>query len=164
MSDATHTHSVEKIWSLAKSIRVAMLVTRHGDSMAARPMFSLIREEEETVWFITERASGKMAEAAQNSQALLTFSNGMDGDHVVMTGRVSPHDDRAKLEALWGPGATVYFPKGPTDPKAVLLKFTPIEAEYWTGGSGVMSFAFNFAKAKLTGERPETGEHARTAL
>ena len=153
-----------KIWTLAKSIRVAMLVTGHGDAVAARPMYCIISEGEGSVWFITARDSGKVQEAPAGSSALLTFSNGMDGDHVVMSGRIAAVDDREKLKALWSAGATVYFPKGPEDATATLLKFTPGAAEYWTGGSGIVAFALHFAEAKLTGERPRTGEHGKTAL
>ena len=153
-----------KVWKLAKSIRVAMLVTGHGEAVSARPMYCIIPEGEGDVWFITARGSGKVTEASADSSALLTFSNGMDGDHVVMGGRIAAVDDRQKLKALWSAGATVYFPKGPDDPAATLLKFTPGSAEYWTGGSGIVAFALHFAEAKLTGERPQTGEHGKTAL
>ena len=153
-----------KVWKLAKSIRVAMLVTGHGDGIAARPMFSIIAAGEGAVWFITERGSGKVADVSARSKAMLTFSNGMDGVHVVMGGSIGEVDDREKLKALWNPGASVYFPKGPDDATATLLKFTPGIAEYWTGGAGIVSFALHFAEAKLTGERPQTGEHGKTAL
>ena len=164
MTDISTPDPAGKIWKLAKSIRIAMLTTRHDGGLVARPMHAIIPGDGGVVWFITERHSAKVADASHDDVALLTFSNGMDGDHVVMTGTVVPDDDRAKLASLWNPGATIYFPKGPADAAATLLKFVPAKAEYWTGGSGIVASVLDFARAKITGERPDTGNHESISM
>ena len=164
MSSTTNHDRISKVWELAKAVRVAMLTTRHADSIAARPMYSIIPNDEGAVWFVTERGSAKVDEARQNPDALLTYSSGSDGDHVVMTGNIAVISDRLKLKSLWNAGADIFFPKGPTDEAAVLLRFEPATAEYWTGGSGLLAFALNFVEAKATGVRPNAGEHATVTL
>ena len=164
MSALSSKDQLEKIWSLAKYVRVAMLTTWQGGDVTVRPMHSVIRDDEKFVWFITDRHSTKVHEAQQNSEAILTFSNGTGGDHLVMSGTLAVVDDRAKVKSLWNPGADLFFPSGPSDENAVLLRFAPIGAEYWTGGGGLLSFVVRFIEAKWTGERPRIGEHASARL
>jgi general stress protein 26 len=95
---------------------------------------------------------------------LLTYSSGQSGDHLVMTGILSIIDDRVKLGALWNSGADQFFPKGPDDPSAILLRFEPNLAEYWKRGSGVISFALQYAKSKLLGGRATPEDHGRVVL
>ena len=107
----------------------------------------------------------KIAEATQRMDALLTYSTGENGEHLVMSGILTIVEDRDKLHGLWSTGADMYFPKGPDDPAAVLLRFEPFLAEYWKhGGAGAINFVFQYAKAKLTGNRARLGDHGRVAL
>ena len=163
--NATSAHEkVKKAWALARAIRVPMLTTLHAASLAARPMYAIIPDRDEVIWFITERGSAKVADAGQSPEALLTFSDGPDGDHLVMAGNITVINDRLKLKSLWNAGADIFFPKGPTDQAAVLLRFDPTNAEYWTGGSGLIAFAINFVTAKITGGSLGVGDHATVNL
>jgi general stress protein 26 len=157
--------SVEKVWRLAQSVKVAMLTLHDGEGLTARPMYSLIPDDWEAVWFVTDRNSPKVSEAAQRIDALLTYSTGENGEHLVMSGILTIVADRDKLRGLWSPGADLYFPKGPDDPAAILLRFEPYLAEYWKhGGGGAINFVFEYARAKLTGNRTRLGDHGRVAL
>jgi general stress protein 26 len=128
-------------------------------------MYSLIPDDWEAVWFISDRHSSKIREATQRMDALLTYSTGENGEHLVMSGMLTIVDERDKLRALWTSGADPYFPKGPDDPSAILLRFEPFLAEYWKhGGGGVINFALQYAKAKLIGIPARVGDHGRVAL
>lgn len=155
---------VVNVWKLARSVRVAMLVLHDGESMSARPMESLIPEGEEAVWFITNRDSLKIAEALEDFDALLTYSTGEKGEHLVMNGILSVVNDREMLKALWNRGADLYFPKGPDDPSAILMRFEPTRGEYWKQGSGVISVPLQYARAKLTGIPAKLGDHGQVAM
>lgn len=155
--------NVSRVWKLAKSIRVGMLVTTSEAGMHGRPLQALFEEESGLIWFITNRNSAKVSEVEAHAQALLTFSDAK-GEHVVMKGKVAVDDDRAKLKALWTTAADVFFPKGASDPEATLIRFDPEFAEFWSGGSGVMAFAVHLVEAKLTGKTPAVGEHAKVTL
>ena len=155
---------VVNVWKLARSVRIAMLVLHDGESMSARPMESLIPEGEEAVWFITNRNSLKVSEAIEDFDALLTYSTGEKGEHLAMNGILSVVDDREQLKALWNRGADLYFPKGPDDPSAILLRFEPTRGEFWTHDSGVVRLPFQYAKAKLTGIPAKLGDHGQVAM
>lgn len=150
-----------KLWDLAASIRIAMLTTRTSDTVSARPMYALVDQVNQLVRFITEKNSVKITEAQENPKVMITFSNGTDGDHAVLHGTLNIIDDKDRLAEFWNPGADLFFPKGATDPNAVLLEFEPATGEFWSGGSGLLAFAINYAKAKFTGVRPEVGDHAK---
>ncbi len=163
--DAEHdVDSVEKVWKLAQRVKVAMLTLHDGEGLHARPMESIIPDDWEAIWFITDRHSPKVAEASRRMDALLTYSTGARGDHLVMNGILAVVDDREKLRGLWNRGAEMYFPKGPKDPSVVLLRFEPIVAEYWKSGTSPVRFALQYAKTKLTGAPANLGDHGRVAL
>ena len=164
MPDQSNSTQAEKVWSLVKSIRIAMLCTHHADGFGARPMYALVPDQNDLIWFITDRDTMKVAEVLSSSEVLLTFSSGGGGDHVVIRGEMTIDYDRNMLESLWNPGATIFFPKGPKDDSAILLRFAPVSAEYWSGSTGLLAFALDFMSAKITGTRPDTGQHGHVNL
>ncbi len=73
-------------------------------------------------------------------------------------GRLALSDDRAKLDELWTAVASSWFEDGKQDEDIQLLRFDLSEAEAWvTGGS--LSFIYQIAKSKVTGDKPDMGEH-----
>ncbi len=164
MNAINTSDNILRVWKLAKSIEVGMLTTTGSAGMHSRPLQALFDKESGSIWFIVNRNSAKVPEVEEHSAAQLTFSDPSKGEHVVMKGKVEMNDDRARLKKLWSSGADIFFPKGPTDPDATLVRFQPEFAEFWSGGSGVMAFAVHLVEAKLTGRTPEVGDHAKVAL
>ena len=62
-----------------------------------------------------------------------------------------------KTDELWWPG-------GPTDPDVCLLRIEPLTAELWDGPASAAIAAFEFAKARLTGEEPRLGENRKVTV
>lgn len=165
MDDDNDRGSVEKAWKIAQSVKVGFLTLHDGGGLSARPMYALIPDDWDAIWFITHRDSPKIVEAEQHSDALLSFSTGEKGEHLVMSGTVSVVEDRARMKSLWGGGAEMYFPRGADDPAATLLRFEPSQAEYWArAGGNPVNCALKYAKAKLTGDPSGLREHSRVAL
>lgn len=154
-----------RVWSLVKSIKVAMMTTagtsQSGASESvwnARPMRSLFEEPANAIWFIVKRDSAVLEEGTHS--VLLTYSSGDHGDHVALYGKLMTVNDHAKLETLWNGHADIAFPKGPADAAACLMRFEPEKAEFWADGSDMISFVINFLEAKITGHAPTVGTHA----
>ena len=61
---------------------------------------------------------------------------------------------------------TVFFwgPVGPRDHNARVLRLDPQRAELWDGPASSVVAAYEFAKAKLTGEKPDLGENRKVAV
>jgi general stress protein 26 len=160
-----------KVWSLAKALKIAMVsVMPEWVSKAARPnsvtepvggacpMRARFQEGSNIIWFIMSR-DAVMAELNDATPIMLTFSNGGEGDHIVFQGYASISDDRDMLKALWDAHASVHFPQGPEDAQALLMRFEPQQAQFWTDGQDVISFVVHYVNAILTGQPQTVGRH-----
>ena len=64
----------------------------------------------------------------------------------------------AHLHEVWNAVASSWFGNDERDPDVRLLKFTMSEAEVWTT-AGRIGFFYEIAKSKITGAKPDTGDH-----
>jgi hypothetical protein len=95
-----------RVWSLARRIKVAMLTAApafvgteatSGVGMSATgPLRARFEEHADAIWFIVRSNFGSTV--SQVPDALLIFSNGVEGNHVVFRGKLSPNNDRAVLK------------------------------------------------------------------
>jgi hypothetical protein len=53
---------------------------------------------------------------------------------------------------------------GPDDPNVCVLRVTPFTAELWDGPASKAVAAFEFVKARLTGEEPNLGEYRKVIV
>ena len=58
--------------------------------------------------------------------------------------------------------SATWWKDGPDDPYARVLKIEPVTAELWDGPSNSLVAAYEFAKARITGEKPLLGENRKT--
>lgn len=147
-----------KLRELLDEFGVAMLVTRTADgSLRARPMALADAEPNGTLWFATDRHSGKVDELEHDTHVAVTLQSKLK--FVSLSGNAATVDDRAKLSQLWKTEWKVWFPGGKDDPNIVLLKVDGTAGEYWdnSGASGV-KYLIEAGKALLTGERPGVEE------
>jgi general stress protein 26 len=127
----------------------AMLVTRgrSGNLLRGRPLSVARVEDDGTLWFFTDVASGKVAELAMDSRAMAVFSD--SSKFVVMNGEVEVLRDAVRARELWKERFRVWF-TGPDDTSLALLRFLPIDGEYWNnaGAQGIKQ-AFRAATAYI---------------
>lgn len=152
--------NIEDVWAQIERNPTCMLVDVDGGRLRARPMMAIPEQDAETVWFITDEKSAKDDEISRNPMVCLTFSDSSQRTHLSVSGQASVVRDPAKLRDLWSPAMEAYFPDGPGDPSALLLKVTPSHAELWQA-DGTLSRTFKMAKAMVTKERPDLGENAK---
>jgi general stress protein 26 len=69
-----------------------------------------------------------------------------------------------KIKAAWRTTDEVWWPGGPNDPDVCLLRIEPSTAELWDGPASAVVTAFEFAKARLTGEEPKLGENRKVTV
>ena len=72
--------------------------------------------------------------------------------------------DAAKAKEIWKTTDDIWLQGGPDDPKVRVLRVEPITAELWDGPSSAAGAAFEFAKARLTGEKLNFGEDRNVAV
>ena len=114
------------------------------------------------LWFFAERDSNPVRHIAGSPQVNVGVGSG--GTWVSLTGQARVVEDTARKKQLWNSAVGAWFPQGPEDDSVVLLKVEGDSAEYWDSPGGRLATAFDFAKAKITGERIESGENEKVQL
>jgi general stress protein 26 len=147
----------EKFRALLEEFGLAMLVTRTpAGTLRARPMALAEAEADGTVWFATDRHSGKVEDLAQDSHAAVTMQSSTK--FVSLSGTASIVDDRERVRRLWKAQWKVWFPGGQDDPNLVLLKLAGSTGEYWdNSGTAGLKYLVEAGKALLTGTKPDVG-------
>src|SRR4029453_13054250 len=95
-----NARDVERAWDLMKKIGFAMLVTRDGDKLRARPMSAYLEREHNAIYFLTDARRHKDDEIARNPNVNLSFADASDQKYVSVSGTALVSNDRAKIKEL----------------------------------------------------------------
>ena len=151
----------EKLWSLIKSAKFAMLVTDDAGHLRGRPMAASQNEFDGTLWFFTHASSHKVAEVAGESRVCVTYAEPGSNEFVSFSGHAALVKDKAEIDARWSEILKAWFPNGKDDADTALLKVTVDQAEYWDSPNSKIVQVAGYVKAKLTGEQPNIGENRK---
>lgn len=156
----TTQDEIEQLRTLIGKARIGIITTVNEDgALVSRPMAVKDRDFDGELWFFTEDPSHKTAEVRANPQVNVALDSGKGW--VSLAGEAEVVKDPAKIDELWDTGAEAWFTDGRNDPKVALLKVTAHTAEYWATDDPKPLVLFKYAKAAVTGGRPNVGE-ART--
>jgi general stress protein 26 len=151
---------IERLRTLIGKARIGILTTVDDDGrLVSRPMAIKDREFDGDLWFFTEDPSHKTVEVRRDPQVNVALESGKGW--VSLSGEAEVVRDAAKIDELWDTGAEAWFEHGREDPKVALLKVTAHSAEYWATDDPKPVVLLKYAKAAVTGGRPNVGE-ART--
>jgi general stress protein 26 len=162
MANDNTARDTDRAWDLMKKIGLAMLVTRDGDKLRARPMNAYLERENNAIFFLTDARHHKDEEIARNPSVNLSFADAGDQKYVSVTGTAVVSNDRAKIKELFSTPAKAWWDSA-DDPNIRVLKFTPDDAEFWDSPGTVISYV-NMAAAVVSGTRPDTGDNRKVAM
>jgi general stress protein 26 len=154
--------NVDRAWELMKKIGFAMLVTRDGDKLRARPMSAYLQRDENAIYFLTDARRHKDDEIARNPAINLSFAEPSSQKYVCLTGAAVVSNDRAKIKELFSTPAKAWWDSA-EDPSIRVLKITPDDAEFWDSPGTLISYA-KMAAAAVSGTRPELGENRKVSM
>jgi general stress protein 26 len=157
-----NARDVDRVWELMQKIGLAMLVTRDGDKLRARPMSAYLERDNNAVYFLTDARRHKDEEIAKNPGINLSFADASDQKYVSVTGTAVVSNDRAKIKQLFATEAKAWWDSA-DDPNIRVLKITPDDAEFWDSPGTVISYV-KMAAAAVTGTRPEIGDNRKVAM
>ncbi|MGJ4908811.1 MULTISPECIES: pyridoxamine 5'-phosphate oxidase family protein [unclassified Bradyrhizobium] len=152
----------DRVWDLMKKIGFAMLVTRDGDRLRARPMSAYLARDENMIYFLTDARRHKDEEIARSPQINLSFADAGAQKYVSLTGTAAVSNDRGKIRELFSTPAKAWWDSA-EDPNIRLLKITPDDAEFWDSPGTVVSYV-KMAAAAVTGTRPDLGDNRKVAM
>ncbi|MDR3465159.1 MAG: pyridoxamine 5'-phosphate oxidase family protein [Xanthobacteraceae bacterium] len=154
--DAAHA------WELMRRIGVAMLVTRDGEALRARPMWAHLAPDENRIYLLADARRHKDDEIARAPDINLAFADASKQNYVSLTGHAEVSNDRDRISALFSTAAKAWW-TSPDDPNIRVLKITPRDAEFWDA-SGTLVSSIKMAAAAVTGARPNLGDHRKVSL
>jgi general stress protein 26 len=156
--DLNTTGTREELTALLKEFRTGILVTRDDRGMPrARPMAIAKCEADGSVWFATSSHTPKVDEIVRDTNVAVICHRNRDEAWISLSGRAELVRDRKKLEELWDPSMKAWF-ESKDDPAILLIRVTPIHAEFYEPNKPFFARAFEFAKGVVTREPPKLGE------
>ena len=146
------SNDVDHVWQLMEKIGFAMLVTRDGSKLRARPMGAYVRASENAIYFLTDARRHKDEEIARDPGVNLSFADTSGQKYVSLTGTAKITNDRARIRELFGTPAKAWWDSS-EDPNIRVLTVTPDDAEFWDAPGKVISY-IKMATAAATKSRP----------
>ncbi|MEA2835964.1 MAG: hypothetical protein QOD89_514 [Bradyrhizobium sp.] len=162
MANDNTARDIDRAWELMKKIGFAMLVTRDGDKLRARPMSPYLERENNAIYFLTDVHRHKDDEIARNPNINLSFADPSGQKYVSVGGTAAVSNDRAKIRELFSTPAKAWWDSA-DDPNIRVLKISPEEAEFWDSPGTIISYV-KMAAAAVTGTRPEIGDNRKVAI
>jgi general stress protein 26 len=159
MANDNTADDIDRVWNLMKKIGFAMLVTRDGNKLRARPMTAYLARDENAIYFLTDVRRHKDEEIARDPQVNLSFADASNQKYVSVTGTAVVSDDRAKIKQLFSTPAKAWWDSA-DNPDIRVLKITPDDAEFWDSPGTVFTYV-KMAVALATGTRPDVADNNR---
>jgi general stress protein 26 len=159
-----NSQQINRIWDIIEKVGVAMLTTRFGGGLRARPLEARPDRHAGIIWFLTDVRSGKDHEVAASPDIGLVFIDAGAKAYLSITGRAEILRDPVQAAGIWKNSDQVWWPGGPDDATLRVLRVEPDTAELWDGPSSLAVAAFEFAKAKVTGAKPNLGENRKITV
>ncbi len=153
----------DRVWDIIEKVGVCMLTTHYAGGLRARPLEARPDRKAGLIFFVTDSHSAKEDEIAAAPDVGLVFIDANDKAYLSITGRAGVIRDAEQTKRFWRKTDEVWWPS-PGDPNVCLLRIEPLTAELWDGPSSAVVTAFEFAKARLTGEEPNLGENRKVTV
>jgi general stress protein 26 len=154
----------DRAWDIVEKAAVCMMTTRFAGGLRARPLQPRPDRLEGLIWFVTDAHSAKDAEIAAAPEVGLVFIDDAEKVYLSITGHAELRHDVAKAREVWRSTDDVWWPLGPGDPNARVLRVEPLLAEFWDGPASKAVAGFEFVKARLTGGKPNLGENRKVTV
>ncbi len=159
----TESANLSRIWDIIESVGICMLTTRFAGGLRARPLEARPDRAAGLIWFVTDLRSAKDHEIDAEHDVGLTFVDHDKNAYLSLTARAAVQRDHAKAAEIWKATDTMWW-QGPDDPNVCVLRVSPLTAELWDGPASQAVAAFEFVKARLTGEQPKLGENRKITV
>jgi general stress protein 26 len=155
---------IDRVWDIIEKVGVCVLTTQFAGGLRARPLEARPDRDAGLIFFVTDINSAKEDEIEATPDVGLVFIDSSSKAYLSITGRARVMRDAEKTKAVWRKTDEVWWRGGPNDPDVRLLRIEPVTAELWDGPASVIVSAFEFAKARLTGEEPNLGENRKVTV
>jgi len=155
--------NIARVWDIIEHVGVGMLTTRFDGGLRARPLEARPDRDAGLIWVVTDLRSGKEHEIEIEHDVGLVFIDPKEKAYLSITARAEVRRDPGKAETIWKSTDNMWW-NGPDDPNVCVLRVEPLVAELWDGPASKAVAVYEFAKARLTGEKPNLGENRKVTV
>lgn len=137
-SDAEITSA---FWKHLRADRTVMLGLEASAPTSMRPMTAQLDGDEDQgpIWFFTSTDAAILKGLQSEDLAIFTFVSKGHDVFATVHGHMTRSADRATVDRLWNKWVAAWYEGGKDDPKLILLRFDPANAEIWRDGSSLLS-------------------------
>lgn len=159
-----HNPLLDTLHRLIGDMPIAMLTTTAVDgALISRPLQTLAFDADHVLWFVTDANSDKAAAIKVHPHVGLAYADRRDNSYVSVSGPARILRDAQKIDALWTPAMSIFFPQGKDDPDLVLIRVEIERAEYWDGPGTLVGKMLYLAAAAITGNPGVMTDNAKLA-
>ena len=110
------------------------------DDAHTRPMTAQVDEDQrDFIWFFTSTENELVGQLSGETDAFLTYASKGHDIFAAVHGTLTVDNDREEIDRLWNRFVAAWFEGGKDDPKLVLLRFTPGDAQIWVDASSFVA-------------------------
>ena len=156
--------NIDRVWDIIEKVGIGMLTTRFAGGLRARPLDARPDRAAGIIWFLTDARSAKDDEIEKTHDVGLIFIDAEDRAYLSITGSAEIFRNSTKATDIWKATDNAWWPGGPNDANLRLLRLEPRTAELWDGPASSAIEAFEFARARVTGEEPDLGQNRKVTV
>jgi len=156
--------NIERVWDFVEKVGVGMLTTRFSGGLRARPIEPRLDRDQRLIRIVTDVRGLKDDEIKSAPEVNLAVIDAGDKAYLSIAGHAVVGRDPALAAQIWHRSDDVWWPGGPDDPNVRVIVLTPLLAELWDGPSSPMVAAYEMAKARITGDKPDLGENRKKTV
>lgn len=153
-----------RVWNILEQTGVGMLTTQFIGGLRARPLEARPDRAAGVVLFVSDLRGLKDDEIKARPEVCFCVVNARDKAYLSITGRAEVLRDPLLAAKIWKKTDDVWWPRGPDDRNVCVLRLRPALAELWDGPASSVVAAYEFAKARATGRKPNLGENRKTTV
>lgn len=152
-----------KLWKAIGDDNGTVMLGAHTHPMQHfQPMTAFCEEEAGKVWFFTRTDTELALSIAEGKDAMMVVQRSRF--QACVSGELTLQHDIARIEKYWNPVVAAWYPEGKGDPRLTMLCLDVRDAQVWLNEAGPVKFAFEIAKANMTGREPDLGGSRRLNL
>ena len=152
----------KRLWELIKHMKFGMLTHRHANgSLHAHPLTTQNKslEPDMVLYFFVSKKTELGQRITADGNVNVSYSDPHHDAYVSICGQASVNDDLRLKQHLFNALAKAWFPGGVNDPDLELVQVRIVHAEYWDVKESKTTQLYKMAKAAVTGQPPDMGEH-----
>jgi general stress protein 26 len=127
----------QRLEKLIAGVPVAMLTAAEdGEDLRSRPMLAPAQKFDGALWFFIEATGAKFLGGKSGVPVNLSYIDSERERFVSVSGKAKLVKSAERIEKMWSPTFSAWFPKGKADPQLALLQVEVTKAEGWDAQRG----------------------------